>query len=289
MNKATLFLLFFSLLIFIHCQQPLPETDIIARVGDASLSIRELSEEIPQQLQTSAKQTEIKEYVIRWINKEVLYQEALSLKLDQRPDFQKELARLKRELLINELLELAIDRNPINISDAEIQKVYDQNDEDFLLNDDVVRCYHILCSTREEAESIRSRLAQGVPFEEVVKTMNPDSLQFKNWDVGYFTKEQIIPEISKEVFSLPVGAYSSAIKSDFGYHILKVIDKRSKGQKRHLSDVKEEIRMRLTELKRQEYYERYLLQTKSKYQIHSNFQLLDAMTSDSLVSAKKGE
>ena len=277
----------FVLLMLSGCRQQEQEKDIIAQVGNEALSLTELSDEIPYQIQSSLKESDIKEYVIRWINKEVLYQEALRLKLDDRPDFQQEVNKLKKELLINKLLEVNIDSKPVTVSDEEIQKFYDQNGEEFLLNDEVVHCYHILLNNRQEADDIRSRLTQGVPFDQVIAAMNPDSLKFKNWDLGYFTKEQILPEISKIVFSLPVGSYTTPIKSDFGYHVLKVVDKRTKGQNKDLSEVSEEIRIKLSELRRRDNYEHYLLQAKSRYQIQSNFQLLDSITTDSLVN--KGE
>lgn len=285
MKNVILFIALFLTILF-GCKQSQQETDIIAQVGERTLTVRELSDEIPHQLQSSLKESEIKEYVLRWINKEVLYQEALSRKLDQRVDFKRELENLQRELLINKLLEVAVDSEPVTISNEEIRALYDQSGDEFTLNDDVVHCYHILCRSREEANDIRSRLTQGASFEEIILGMNQDSLTFKNWDLGYFTRDQIIPEISKVVFNLPVGSVSNPIKSDYGYHILKVLDKRNKGQKKNLSEVEDEIRLKLMELRRQESYERFLLETKNKYSIQSNFQLLDSLTTDSL--ANKG-
>ncbi len=287
MKKVSSVTIFIFLTISLGCGQQKQKKDIIAQVGQDALSLTELSDEIPYQIQSSLKESDIKEYIIRWINKEVLYQEAIRLGLDERPDFQQELENLKRELLINKLLEVTIDSKPATVTDEEIQNFYDQNGEEFVLNDEVVHCYHILCSSRQEAEAIRERLTLGAPFDQIIAVMNPDSLRFKNWDLGYFTKDQILPEIAKIVFSLPVGSYTNPIKSDFGYHVLKVVDKKTKGQKKDLSEVNKEIRLKLTELQRQENYERYLLQAKSRYQIQSNFQLLDSITSDSL--ANKGE
>ena len=284
---ASITFVFVALSVVAGCKEVDQKKDVIAQVGRETLTLRDLSEEIPHEIQSRLKDSEIKEYVLRWINKEVLYQEALGLHLEEQSDFKREIEGLKKELLINKLLEVTVDVKRVEIADEEIQTFYDQNNEAFLLNDDVVHCYHVLCRAWEEADGVRNQLSQGVPFDEVVSGLNADSLEFGNWDLGYFTREQIIPEISKVVFNLPVGYLSSPIKSEYGYHVLKVVDKRTKGQKKALSEVKEEIRMKLAELRRQEYYERFLLQTKNKYQIQSNFQLLGSMTTDSL--AKKGE
>jgi parvulin-like peptidyl-prolyl isomerase len=277
--------LVFSL--FIACKPADQEKDIIAQVGNETLTLRKLSDQIPLQLQSTLKESEIKEYVVRWINKEILYQEALSLKLDERADFQYELERMEKELLVNKLLEVLIDSKPVSVSDAEIQGVYDESTEEFILNEDVVHCFHILCETREQADGIRSQLSQGVLFEHVVLGSNADSIKFENWDLGYFSRTEILSDIAKVAFSLPVGAFSNPIKTEHGFHILQVVDKRAKGQKKDLTQVKDEIRMKLAELKRQENYERFLVQTKNKYPIQSNFQLLDSITKDSIVS--KGE
>ena len=264
------------------CKKSEEERDVVASVGSRHLLLIEVIDGIPSQIRPRLTSSETREYVLRWIDDEVLYQEGLSQKLDQRPEVQRELEKLKREFIINKLTEMALDKQ-IQVSDEDIQAFYAANSEAFILLDDEVRAYHILCATKPEADSIRKRLVAGEDFEAIIHSLNRDSVQV-DWDLGYFTRDQIMPEISKVVFDLPPSAYSPPIKSEFGYHILKVVDKKKKGEKKEVEAVKEEIRIKLEEQKRQENYQRFLSQTKSKYKIQSFFQLLESVALDSLKS-----
>jgi parvulin-like peptidyl-prolyl isomerase len=264
------------------CKNSPEESNVVASVGSRQLLLNEVIDGIPRQIRPRLTSAETREYVLRWINDEVLYQEGLHQKLDQRPDVQKELEKIKRELIINKLMELALDKQ-IQVSDGEIQAFYSENNETFILLDDEVRAYHILCETKPEADSIRKRLVAGEDFKTIIVSLNRDTVRV-DWDLGYFTRDQIMPEISRVIFDLPVGAYSQPIKSEFGYHILKVVDKKKKGEKKEVAAVKEEIRIKLEEQKRQENYQRFLLQTKGKYKIQSFFQLLESVVLDSLTN-----
>lgn len=270
------------LLLCWNCKVPEEQQPVIATVGDEHLSLSEVIDEIPPHMRPRVNSSDIKEYVLRWVNNEVLYQEALGRKIDQNPDLKKQFERVKKELIINSLIQQTLN-NQVVVSDEEVKAYYDSNQEEFTLSEDMVHAYHILVQTKGAANAIRSRLKKGESFEEIAKESSSDSLNGGSWDLGYFSKSEIIPEISKVVFNIPNGNYSFPIKSEFGYHIVKVLDKIKKGDTRKLAQVQEEIRRKLTELKRQANYQRFLLQTKSKFTVTTNFQILSSVVLDSLV------
>ncbi|MFQ5753606.1 MAG: peptidylprolyl isomerase [bacterium] len=275
-----------NLVLGVRCNGPKEKQNVIANVGNKSLTLYEILEDATSPIRSNLTALDIREYVLRWIEDEVLYQEALNRKLDESIDLKKEFEKLKKELLINKLIEQTLD-NQFPVSEEEITNYYENNKESYVLSQDVVHAYHILVKTRKEANTVRNRLKKGEAFEEIATSTSNDSLKNDNWDLGYFSTEEIIPAISKVVFNLPVGAYSLPIKSEFGYHIVKVIDKQKKGNIKPLNLVKEEIRLKLEEQKKQKNYQRFLLQTKSNYKIQTNFQLLDAVVLDSLI--RKGD
>ena len=106
--------------------------------------------------------------VLIWINEQVLYQEALGREIDKQSDLEKEYMKLKRDLVINKLLETTLDSD-IPISEEEIQAYYEANQDGLVLTEDVVHAYHLLLNTLQEATETRARLRAGETFEQLAK------------------------------------------------------------------------------------------------------------------------
>jgi parvulin-like peptidyl-prolyl isomerase len=193
---------------------------------------------------------------------------------DERVDLKKEFKKVKMELMINRLIELSLE-DDVQVTDEEVQAFYDDNKEDFVLNEDLVHAYHILAKTREEANAIRRRLRKGESFEDVSKDVRTDYADAAAWDLGYFSRDEVIPEISKVIFNMPSGALSLPIKSDYGYHIVKLIDKQKRGDYNKLENVQVEIKLKLEAIKKRERFQRFLSDLKNQTEIITNFQLLE--------------
>ena len=265
------------------CEKPVDERYVVAKVEDESLTIQALIAEIPPQIRSNLSEVEIREYVLRWINSQVLYHEALEQKFDERLEFQMEIEELKRELLITKLVEQALNED-VSVTDEEIQAYFDANQEGFRLIEDLVHAYHVLLGTRKEANDVSRRLKAGESFAAVFSDVSLDSSNnTDDWDLGYFSKDKIAPEISNVVFKLRKGATSLPIKSAFGYHVVQLVDKKKKGEVKNFELVKEEIRLKIQARKKQDKYQRFLLQMKSKHPYETNFKLLDSAVLDSLL------
>lgn len=127
----------------------------------------------------------------------------------------------------------------IEIPDSDIKKYYYANLKNFKYNE-MVHAYQILVKTNTEITEIKRDLDNGESFERLarIKSISPEG---KNGgDLGYFTRDEMPPEIVNVVFNLPIGKISDIVKTDYGYHIFKVVDKK-KGGIKSLSEVKEEI------------------------------------------------
>lgn len=283
-SKLVWFIGLFLLGVFIsRCEKPVGSQNVVATVGKETLTLEELMEEIPPQIRSNITPIEVREYVLRWINSQVLYHEALERKLDEGESFQKEFEKLRRELLINKLVEQGFNEK-VTVTDEEIAGFYDANKERHRLQEDIVHAYHVLLPTRKEASRVSKRLKAGETFVAVFRDVTHDSTNGGEWDLGYFSKDEIAPEISNVVFKLRKGATSAPIKSAFGYHVVQVIDKQKKGDVKNFELVKEEIRLKLEAKKKQDKYQRFLLQMKSKHPYETNFQLLDSSVLDSLLN-----
>ena len=107
-------------------------------------------------------------------------------------------------------------------------KVYDDAVKQ-MGNEQEVRARHILVPTEDEAKAILAEIKKGTDFAELAKQKSKDpGAAAEGGDLGYFTKEQMVPEFAEAAFKLDKGQVSEPVKTQFGWHIIKVEDKRTK-------------------------------------------------------------
>ncbi|MCC0640156.1 peptidylprolyl isomerase [Clostridioides sp. ES-W-0017-02] len=159
-------------------------------------------------------------------------------------------AGVDKEYLKQEISrDLAIDKskkafeNKMNISDAEMESYYVNHKKDF--NVEEVSASQILISTldknkkevskdkkealKKEAESILTKIKNGESFEALAKKYSDDKATGKNGgQLGYFSKNDKNAEFTKKVFKLKKNEVSGVFETSYGYHIVKVTDKRER-------------------------------------------------------------
>src|SRR5829696_7345586 len=91
-----------------------------------------------------------------------------------------------------------------------------------------VHARHILVETEDEAKASAAELKKGGDFAELAKKKSKDPGAADGGDLGFFTKDQMVPEFSAVAFTLEPGKISDPVKSQFGWHIIKVEEKRSR-------------------------------------------------------------
>lgn len=150
--------------------------------------------------------------------------------------------QIKTDLYMNEFYDKEI--GSLNLSDADLKTYYDQHQEEY--RNVQVKASHILVDKEEEAKDIIDKINGGADFAEMAKehSKDPGSAP-QGGDLGYFSKGMMVPEFEEAAFSLKKGEMSGAVKSKYGYHIIKVFD--TIDEMRKFEDVKEEIRAKMTE------------------------------------------
>lgn len=128
----------------------------------------------------------------------------------------------------------------VTVTDEEISKYYEENKA--TLNQEAeVQASHILVATKEEADAIVKQLSEGADFATLAKEKSTDTGSKDNGgDLGFFKSGDMVPEFSDAAFALKVGETSGAVKSDYGYHIIKVTD-RKEAKEYTLEEKKAEI------------------------------------------------
>jgi peptidyl-prolyl cis-trans isomerase C len=128
------------------------------------------------------------------------------------------------------------------ITDEEIRKRYDAEIAATPPANEV-RARHILVPTKEEGDAVVKQLDEGGDFEAIAKEKSKDpGSGAQGGDLGYFGQGQMVPEFEKAAFALDVGSYTKEpVQSQFGWHVIKVEDKRAK-QPPAFEQVKEQFR-----------------------------------------------
>jgi len=108
-----------------------------------------------------------------------------------------------------------------------MKKVYEEASKQ-ITGEQEVRARHILVETEDEAKAVKAELDKGADFAELAKKKSKDPGASDGGDLGFFTKEQMVPEFSAVAFALEPGKISDPVKSQFGWHIIKVEEKRNR-------------------------------------------------------------
>jgi parvulin-like peptidyl-prolyl isomerase len=167
----------------------------------------------------------LRENLVRgYINSKLLDKEATKKGLDKTESFKAKYEAVRKQLLQQELIakvtENVATKEKIEAEYAKISAEMKGKKE--------VKASHILVKTEKEAEDIKKKLgAKGTKFAEFAKQYSEDTgTKANGGQLGYFTEGQMVPEFEKKALSMKVGEISDPVKTDFGYHIIKLEDKR---------------------------------------------------------------
>jgi len=193
-------------------------TDI--RQSDLTMAEEDLGGNIPQ-MTPEAK----REYLITFVGDMLLVAKAAEAKkVAESNEFKQKLAYTRTKLLMESYLQ---SEAKAAVTDAELRKVYDEAIGQMKAEPEV-RARHILVETEDEAKAVIADLKKGMDFAELAKTKSKDPGSADGGDLGYFTKDQMVPEFSDVAFKLDKGQLSDPVKSQFGWHVIKVEDKRTR-------------------------------------------------------------
>jgi peptidyl-prolyl cis-trans isomerase C len=166
-----------------------------------------------------------RDYLVNYLVDVVLLSQAAEQqKLADRPDVKHRLSFDRNRLLMESLLQ---DTGKTALSDAAEHQVYDEAIKQAKSVEEV-HARHILVPTEDEAKAILAQLKGGADFATLAKEKSKDPGAAEGGDLGYFTKDQMVPEFAEVAFKLDKGQLSDPVKTQFGWHIIEVEDKRMK-------------------------------------------------------------
>ena len=213
---------------------------VVLRVGNQSMTAQQFEDfvnDLPPQVQEAARGPQRRMVADQVVRVKLMAQAATDQGLDKTPAFQRQMAMLREQVLAQMLAE-----QMQNSDDAKLQAYYQTHKTDF----ETATARHILirsagspvpatpgkkeltdAEAKAKAEEIRSRIVGGEDFATIAKSESDDAGSAEHGgDLGTFGRGQMVPQFDAAVFALKPGEISEPIKTQFGYHIIQLLDKK---------------------------------------------------------------
>lgn len=273
--KKIVYVLLAVLILFGCARKEEPSSQVLAKVGNEVITMDDFNRRftsMPPAYQESLRSN--KGLLLEdLITEEILYKEALKRRLDADKEVTDLLLEAKKRIMVARLIQNEVE-GKADVSDAEIQDFYNANKDSFL-SPETFRASHILLGSLDEAVNVVDQLNNGASFEELAQEFSLDMTKSRGGDVGYFTYGQMVPEFEDACVKLNVGEIVSApIKTQFGYHIIKLTDRKAPASL-EFDQVKDRIEQSLANNKRRKVFDGLVSNLKTGYSIAKNLELLE--------------
>jgi peptidyl-prolyl cis-trans isomerase C len=253
------------------------DENVLARVRGRKITLKEFQERIvgiPSYYRGFLATVNGKmELLDGMIAEAVLIEKAKEEGLHRKEEINSRL-RIAEDRVLLEAMVQELQKGRIAVSDEEVEDYFEKHKEEFS-NPEQVRVSHILVRTKSEAQKILDELRGGASFEKLVQEYSIDSITaLKGGDLGYISRGEMIPIFEEAIFALEKkNDISQIIETPFGYHLVKLTDRR-KADKKTPEEIQNEIRMRIQNQKLKTLIEKY----KKELTVSVNRDLLDKVS-----------
>ena len=247
------------------CAKSKPQDDrVLADFGNHRITLSEFKSrlaKIPGYYQNIVDKNK-KRFLDEMILEMLLYEEAVRDGLGNDKEVKEVLNEAKKKILIAKLIKTEVE-DRVTVSEPEMQRFYQGHREDFKAPE-MWRASHILVSDEKTARNMLDQLARGAKFEDLASANSTDATASRGGDIGFFKKGQLVPEFEKACLRLNAGEVSDVVHTQFGYHIIKLTDKKEPDLESY-EKARSSIEEILKKKKRSELFDRLVLNLKSKY------------------------
>ena len=219
---------------------------VVITEDDVKVALEELGPTLPQQMDAAQRRSYTVDYLI---DLKIVAAQANKEKIVETADFKKRMDQTRDRLLMEALLTREGDKGA---TEEAMKKFYDETVKT-LKGGQEVRARHILVEKEDEAKAAIERLKKGEDFAKLAAELSKDPGSGKEGgDLGWFEKERMVPEFAEAAFKLEKGGISDVVKSQFGFHVIKVEDKREKAPPPYDS-VKEQLKRYMVQKSQQDF------------------------------------
>lgn len=236
------------------------EEKIVGRVGDRVITLDQMEQQWKQVSRMNitgvSELDRKKELVDRMLGDQIVIVEAYKEGLDSLVENDSDFVNQKERMLLTTLYQREI-VDKAKVTEPEIRKDYERMKEE-------VHASHVLVETEEEADQVYQSLKGGADFAQLAREKSIDpSAKNNDGDLGFFTWGKMVPEFQEAAFALNQGEISRPVKTSYGWHVIKLIEKKEKEQP-PFEEVKDKIQSKLENDKRQKTVNLYFAQLRKK-------------------------
>lgn len=207
---------------------PVPADTVVAKVNGLPITQKEVdlaTEDLGDRLAQLPEERRRDEVINYLVDLKIGAKAAADAKIGETPDFAARLAYYRDKVLLDQYL---TNEGKKAVTEAAARKLFDDTTK-AMTPEEEAHARHILVETEDQAKAVVARLKKGEDFAKVAGELSKDPGSGKEGgDLGWFTKDRMVPEFAEAAFKLKKGEVSEPVKSQFGWHVIKLEDKRSK-------------------------------------------------------------
>ena len=246
-----------------------PQNNVLARVSNRVITEKDLKAKIakmPPYYQNIVSKNP-KRYVEEIIVEMLCYEEGVRKGIDRDKEVKELISEAKKKIVMAKLVKNEVE-DKVVVTEDEMKKFYDVHKDEFK-TPEMWRASHILVGTEKEAGEMLDKLAKGERFEDLARVHSTDATASRGGDVGFFRAGQLVPDFEKAALKLEIGQTSGIVQTQFGYHVIKLTDKKEPGVKTY-PEAKRAIEAELKKQKQAELFNALVLNLKNKYGVEVN-------------------
>ena len=206
---------------------PDPASVVVAIVDGEEITLAELlnvKESLPEQYRLAPLEMLYVNLLDQVVERRILARAALAKGLDEDAEVKLRLARAREAVLLEAYITGEIGPK---LTEEKVRERYQKNQIASGGGDDEVHALHILVESEADASSIRRELDAGADFREMAKKHSKGPSAPRGGDLGFFGRKDMVPEFSEAAFALEPGEVSAPVKTQFGWHVILVVERRT--------------------------------------------------------------
>jgi len=242
---------------------------VIATVSNRAITVKAFKariDRLPAYYQRIVR-SNLKRYLDETIMEMLLYEDALRKGLDKDKEVKEILIEARKKILVSKLVAGEVDEKA-KVSEEDMLKYYGEHKDEFK-TPEMWRASHILVTSESEAKSIADELSKGADFGDLAKKYSIDATASRGGDIGFFRAGQLVPEFEKACLKLNIGQTGDILHTQFGYHIIKLTDKRDAGGQSY-DEARRAIEGELSRKKKAVLFDEMVNKLKSLYSVNIN-------------------
>lgn len=240
---------------------------VIAKIGDIELTkddMIRIMRNLPQQQQQQVAGIEGRKQLLNeMVAGELFYLNGKAKGYDEEEKYKELLAEATRTILQQYTMQKTLEN--VSLTDDELKAHYEANKSSYQAGP-TAKASHILMSEEDEIKNVRDEISAGLDFAEAASKYSTCPSKERGGDLGSFEQGRMVPEFEAVAFSQEIGVVSEPVKTQFGYHLIKV-EERSDASAKTYEEVADQISQELNYQKQTEVYMAEVAKLKEEYPV----------------------